>query len=283
MFMLYSFILVGTRYYNSKTDTFVSSLHDAEDNLQQLRVRHKDIEMVVALFIGSELNRSAVLSQKLSDPHITIDKPMSDIVAPLNENLTTFFIVNGNTSAYNFQARATFQGLNHTASFHSPTYFSVNTYSSRMRIRWTNISHSQWNVSVEIDNMYSRFGGILTVGISIRPAVYKLQQSLVYDTVFYKDYEILSNISSPLSAVPPGRWALKPIADMTWLMKPNQTISCLAMGNPRPDEVVMSKVTERGYSDVKTLLHVIQSNFITEKIYLLSLNDPDAEGKYVCR
>ena len=278
------FILVVTRQYNNQTDSFVTSHPTAAGNFyQQLVVRHNDTEIVVTLILASDLDTSVEQAQTLSDPQISINKPNRDLVAPVNEPFTTFFLVNGNTSGYQFQARAMFQGLNQSDDYLVRRYFFARSHSAYLNISWMNISHSQWNVSVEIDNTYSRFGGILSIIMIVRPSVYNLQRSFVYDTVYRKDYEILSNVTSTLVAVQPDWWAQRSIPNMTWIKPPYLTIPCLAMGNPRPDEVVLSKVTEQGYTDVKTLLYEFRGNYIVEKMYRLSADEPGVEGTYVCR
>ena len=240
--------------------------------------------MIVYLTCCSdEIDTAVVQTQTLSDPQISIEKPNGDLIARVNETFTSFFIVHGNTSGYQFQASAEFQTVHEADRNTPPTYVSVRSHTDHLNVSWSKVSDSQWNVSVQIDNMYSRFGGILSLTMFVRPSVYDLQRVLVYSTYYRKDYEILSNIGSKLVAVLPGRRVLRPLPNTTWLMLPNQTLICLAMGNPRPDDVVLSKVTEQGYTDVKTQWYEFTNKYIVIKRYWLTADEPGIEGNYVCR
>ena len=217
--------------------------------------------------------------QKLSLPEVTIEKLKTPIVAPLNTSLTAIFLVNANASEYRFETSARFEGFD--GSSEPPRYFRVNSYSRFVRTTHFSMTENNWNVSVEIDNTLSRYGGILTLELRFLPS--SISHYIILQGVRYsKEYEIFTNISSTLTVIQRGMLGFKHLPTTTLLTLPEQSITCRVMGNPRPD-VFLSKVTNKEYVDVTTLLRVVQTDFITEKIYSLSATDPYVEGNYVCR
>ena len=245
-------------------------------------IRDGDSEVTVAVTRPYGANRTALVVQDLPSAAITVDKHPSPIVAAWRDNFTIFFLVNGNTTKYSLRASAMFRGLNPELS---QSFVEINSYRREgMRIESVNISENQWNVSVEIENSYSTFGGILTLQLHIRPSRYNLQEALVYNTEYSKEYEIYSDVyeNGETNVVIPGDQTLAHLSSITWLQMPRQAIICKAIGNPRPD-VVLTNLTKFNEQDVLSPVRVVENEYITEKAYILPLNKSGTEGKYACR
>ena len=234
--------------------------------------------------------------------HVTIAEQMAPIIAPLNENSNFSLFISGNFSKsrlffdFDFLAidtskqlpelvRARSDGLHLDLQSNTKVHNTSTSSLLHAQASTRNTSDAQLEILLSLNNNYSRLGGILSLSIECIPPV-----SFAEGLYPVKRFEILSNISGTLAVVPPNSAAVSPLQNIIYVYpkSPILTLTCFAMGNPKPD-VVLSKLTNEGYIDVApvylydSLTSLKVSNLTAVKTYRLNTEETNIEGKYTCR
>ena len=190
------------------------------------------------------------------------------------ENVKAIFAIKGNVSLIS-EVECYLSGLNMSSS--PPEMFELSSF-SHMNVTSNDISGSEKRTVIDIDKIYSQYGGMLSVMLKIHPDSPGLYSHLL----FGKQFPILS--LDKQTVIAPGSIGLFQIPTRTVLYPPSQSIICGAMGNPRPyitleKHNVKNMLSEELPEDVS----IDMDEFTTMKAYTIEANSSDVEGKYTCR
>lgn len=219
--------------------------------------------------------------ETIAPVEILIEEPNVAIVAPDNENLNISFFVNGNLRQNDYFDTG-FSGIHTSVS--PPVMFNIRRgRNPGMNFTTSAISDTRIQVSIEIATDLAKYGGLLSLeAIMSTENMVPMSEypGLISRIIFVKSFKVLS--SSTKTVVPPNSVALSMQPNVTLLASPSQSVSCSAMGDPRPN-VTLGRDTKGGWEELQPHQILTLGEFSTIKTFLIDANDTEVEGKYICR
>lgn len=220
--------------------------------------------------------------QAIKPVEIGFEEFNSTIVAQDNKPLNESFFANGNLTQVNFFT-AVFGGIYISENRHK--LFEIRTpstwYTRDMNLTVSKTSDSKEQLSVEIDEEIARDGGMLSLVARMFPEkMIPEYPDRMYRMEFGRTFKVLSSGTGTI--VPPNSVALQMLPNITLLASPVQSISCLAMGDPRP-AVTLGRESKRGWEELQPHQSLMTDEFLVTKTFRIGASDTGVEGKYTCR
>ena len=220
--------------------------------------------------------------QAIKPVEINFEEFNSTLVAQDNKPLNVSFFADGNLTQVDF-FKAIFSGS--YISENRPKLFEIRTssswYTRYMNLTVSKTSDSRERLSAEIDAEIARNGGMLSLVAKMFPEkMIPEYPDRMYNMEFGRTYKVLSSRTG--TVVPPNSVALQMLPNITLLASPVQSISCLAMGDPRP-AVTLGRDSKRGWEELQPHQSLMTDEFLITKTFRIAANDTGVEGKYTCR
>lgn len=133
------------------------------------------------------------------------------------------------------------------------------------------------SIDITLKYPYAQYGGILFVRMLYRDSIKSLVERLYYGP------HVKVFPHEGMNVIRENAIGIYTLPRQTLVYQPSQSITCTAMGNPRPD-VSVWKVTKDGKKKEEVTETVILDNYINRKVVTLSPDRPnETEGRYICR
>ena len=207
--------------------------------------------------------------------HMRIASLETPIVASDDEDININFLMTGHFDAKD-TVFASLYSLNKTESGTKPIYFITEDSEERIKVTVNKSQDGDVRVHLNIAARYAKLGGALT----FRSDTWK-PSGLINHIFRTRFCNVLSSDTG--SVFPSGSLSVLNMRNTTILSKPYQTLECSAHGNPPPNVGVFKEHAHGDEALVPDMDINLRDLFYAYKTYTIFADDPNVEGKYICR
>ena len=216
-------------------------------------------------------------SYSISPLNLDIVFPSDQIIAPPHENLTLTVTIHGDIASIAY-SEIVLTGLNTTSN--PPMVFEAFGYAGQgpdnaISIKPKSVNLTHLVIEITIRNDYSKYGGVLSAKFSSDT------EGIIRGLLHGVSVHVLS--SDLLATVPPDEIGVFPMRRTTVVFRPDQSLMCAAMGNPRPDVSIIKVYPDNSKAEVPAET-IIRDDYTYIKTFTLTADNPRyMEGNYLCR